>query len=129
MDGKIITNPDPKWFTTDLTGREGAHVYPFFGTEDGDLFGLGHQDPEVFAAEVLRYWAETDSGDPDLTKVADIIGEVEHGWYRIIAADPELTDYEFWIERYVRLEDGDPDPAFRVTAETPGAVAITTVRF
>lgn len=124
-DGKIITNPDPKWFTTDLAGVEGAHIYPFFGTEDGDLFGLGHQDPEVFAAEVKRYWEEFGQLDPEGDEP-----DVAHAWYLIRGANPDDTEegYEFWIERYERLVNGLPDHTRRVTAETPGAVAITEVR-
>lgn len=126
-DGKIITDPDPKWFTTDLTGVEGAHIYPFFGTEDGDLFGLGHQDPEAFAKEVELYWADTTGEKLEEDESLDVV----HSWYLIRGANPDDTEegYEFWIERYERLANGMPDHNRRVKAETPGAVAITEVRF
>lgn len=125
-ENKLIENPDPTWFTTGLTGEPGERVYPFFGTEDGDLIGLGHQDATEFAQAAIDYWRATESGDPDIMdgELNDLAAQVEHRWNLVREGDPD-GDYGFWIDGY---DLSDPDHP-RVTAETPGAVAITTLQF
>ncbi len=120
--GRLIENPDPMWFTTQLT--EGGHTYPFFDTEDGDIFGLGHQDPKAFAEEAIAYWREIGADDYELVDVV-----VEHRWYLVEESDPDKTDYAFFIHATQPIgEWRESVPRTPVTAETPGAVAITTVR-
>lgn len=122
MTNAIITEPNPEWFTTILTSEPDARVYPFFGTEDGDLIGLGHQDRDEFNEAVVDYWRETESGDPEITDVTD---EVQHRWAVVSEGDPGNEDYAFWVSWYdERIPNRPP-----VTAETPGAVAITCVTF
>lgn len=123
--GRIIETPDPTWFTTQLT--EGGHTYPFFDTEDGDIFGLGHQDPEAFAREAAAYWREVGLDDEDFG-AGEIPSRVEHRWYLVEESDPEKTDYAFFIHATQPIgEWRESVPRTPVTADTPGAVAITTV--
>lgn len=124
-DCKIIANPDPKWFTTQLTTD--GHTYPFFDTEDGDIFGLGHQDPEVFAREAAAYWREIGLDDEDFG-AGEVPQRVEHRWYVVEEADPETTDYAFYIHAWLPMGASFGEERTAVTAETPGAVAITTVQ-
>lgn len=118
---KIITNPDPTWFTTQLD--EGSLQYPFFGTEDGDLIGLGHQNPSEFAAAAKDYWRETDGGDPE-DEGADLADVVVHRWALIREGDSPDGDYAFYVVWYQDDEAHTP-----VSAETPDAVAITELSF
>ncbi len=122
MTSTITTSPNPTWFTTGLTGEPGERIYPFFGTEDGDLIGLGHQDPTEFAAAAKAYWEATDSGDPELAD-ADLAIDVEHRYALVHEGEPD-GDYGFYVSWY--QEDANRTP---VSAETPGAVAITGLTF
>lgn len=102
------TQFNPADWTMDM-GKDG--VYPFVEDENANITGLGHQDPAAFAEAVNRY-DEAMNGEPypeDERWDADYIG---HRW-AVLDADGE---------RLLTRVDGIP-----VTADTPGAVAITTL--
>lgn len=100
------TQADPSTFA--LFGG-GGHRYPFTIDEDDNVTGYGHQPGEVFAAELDRWDDENDTVvfDPDGRATWD----VAHTW---VVLDGEL------------LLTSTPDRGV-VTADTPGAIPVTTV--
>lgn len=91
--------------------EQDGEVFPFVEDENANITGLGHQDREQFAAAVNRYDAYC-MGEPaneDDLWTPDHIG---HTW-AVYAPDGESL--------YVQ-QDGK-----RVTSETPGAIAVTTL--
>ena len=79
---------------------------PFVESENCDITGPGHQDPEAFAALVTAYDRHA-VNDPDVDAVT--AANVQHRWIRVVATSPD--DWR----------------AESVTADHPDAIAVTTI--
>jgi hypothetical protein len=119
MTDTIVTDPKPEWFTCTMTTQPHERVWPFFEAEGGDFYcGLAHQDRRVFADALIAFWRAT--AEEDLEDPYDLVTQ---GW-GIVTTDGE----NFYVHTYVLDAHGD-ETNEKVTAETPGAVAITWASF
>jgi hypothetical protein len=84
--------------------------FPFFESEDATIIGGGHHDKAEFATLVTQYDRMMSGEDWETT--ADAVE-----WRYAL---PEDKDGEWW---FAWSQNGE-----RVTAETPGAIAITMVQ-
>lgn len=78
--------------------------YPFVEDEDANITGLGHQDPETFAAAINRWDREV--GGLDADELEDWTSSVGHRWARL---------------------DDDGERLHPSKPGDPGALAITTL--
>lgn len=103
---KTVTEAD---FT--FTYREGEPPFSFYEDENANITGWGHQDPEAFVEEVLRY-DRLATGDDLAVERHDPI-EVVHRWAQLRGIHPVIAE--------------DTDRLEPCRAEDPGAVPITTL--
>lgn len=89
-----------------------AGTYPFVEDENCNITGLGHQDPAEFAAAINRYDICVGGMEHDEVAEWDWTSSIAHR-YAVLADDGEHL-----------LTKIDDEP---VTADTPGAIAITTL--
>lgn len=95
--------PDPGEWSMRVT--DNGELFPFIEDENGNITGLGHQDLAEFAAAVNRYDDEC-NGAPFAEDEQWNDGHVGHRW---VTLDP------------------DGERLHPVTAETPGAFAVTAM--
>lgn len=80
--------------------------FPFVESEDCDITGPGHQDPETFAVLVNAYDTQASGGVIDRVDAAMVV----HDWIRVLVND---------VDEWVRSE--------RVPQDHPDAIAVTTI--
>ena len=80
-------------------------VYPFIEDENANITGLGHQDPDEFAAAINRY--------------DEAVGGM------ILDEDDRFTAEHIAHQWAVLADDGEH--LMRARADAPGGIAITTL--
>lgn len=74
------------------------HFFEFIENEDGDIYGLGHQDKSSFAAAVNKYYTLTSGGDPDYPVTEDHVSW-RYGVAYLRAGGSEEEDWRFtWAD-------------------------------
>lgn len=101
---------DPASWAMDM-GKDGR--YPFTEDENANITGLGHQDKAEFAAAINRY-DTTMNGEPFPDDEQWTAGDIAHKWAVLGEVQGEPCMFP--------SIDG-----VKVTSDTPGAVAITTL--
>lgn len=75
----------------------GGETYPFYESEEGTLFGWGHQDKAGFIAAVARWRAEVDGSNYDLSErieAADVKHVIAVGYLVGDSVDEWRFNYE-----------------------------------
>ena len=97
--------------------EEGGETFPFVEDEHANITGLGHQDKAEFAAAVNRYDTYC-NGEPFPEDEQWGADHIAHRW-AVRGSDGETL--------WTKHPTGTPQQGEPVTADTPGAIAITTL--
>lgn len=99
--------------------RDGDMRWPFYEDENANVTGYGHVDPVEFVDAVFTYDVHMAGSDAERHEPY----EVSHKWAVLDMTD---EDPENWTMRWGYPVPGQSHPE-PYTAETPGAVPITTI--